>query len=68
VAGTGEGGFACDNGPATAAALSGPAGIAVDPTGDLFIADTYSGRIRMVTGDGIITTIAGHGNYPKYFQ
>jgi trimeric autotransporter adhesin len=59
VAGTGTAGFSGDGGPATSAALNGPAGIAVDGNGNLYIADTNNNRIRQVTADGIIQTIAG---------
>ena len=40
VAGNGTEGYSGDNGPATAAELDGPAGVAVDAAGDLFIADS----------------------------
>ena len=40
VAGNGNAGYSGDNGPATAAELDGPNGVAVDSAGDLFIADT----------------------------
>jgi sugar lactone lactonase YvrE len=70
VAGNGTQGFSGDGGPATQAALSGAAAIAVDPAGNLFIADRPSAAstispaadnnsIRMVNTAGIITTIAG---------
>jgi len=61
VAGNGSEGFSGDGGPATSASLMGPWGVAVDPAGNLYIADTYSDRIRKVTG-GTITTVAGNGN------
>src|SRR5437773_840096 len=62
VAGTGTGGFSGDGGPATAAELSGPRGVAVDGAGNLFIADTGNSRIRRVdAGTGTITTVAGGG-------
>ena len=51
--------FAGDGGPATAALLGYPGGVAVDGTGNLFIADAGNGRIRKVTSDGIINTVAG---------
>ncbi len=62
VAGTGEQGFAGDGGPATSAVLDSPAGIAVDSSGNLFIADTHNQRIREVyAATGLINTIAGTG-------
>ncbi len=54
-------GYSGDGGPATAALLTRPYGVAVDSIGNLFIADTYNNRIRKVSTDGIITTIAGSG-------
>jgi sugar lactone lactonase YvrE len=59
VAGTGTAGFGGDEGPATSAALDTPRGVAVDDAGDIFIADTGNQRIRLVTPDGAIHTIAG---------
>jgi sugar lactone lactonase YvrE len=70
VAGTRSNGFSGDGGPATQATLSGAAAIAVDPFGNLFIADrpsaastispaTDNNRIRMVNASGVITTIIG---------
>ena len=60
VAGSGSAGFGGDGGPAAAAKLSDPAGIDVDPQGNLYITDKGNVRIRKVSG-GIITTIAGTG-------
>lgn len=60
VAGNGTEGYGGDNGPATSAILDTPTGIAVDSSGNLYIADTNNNRIREVSG-GIITTIAGTG-------
>jgi hypothetical protein len=54
-----NGGFSGDNGPATDARLNGPRGLAVDALGNLFIADYYNNRVRKVTPDGVITTVAG---------
>jgi cysteine-rich repeat protein len=61
IAGTGVRGFVGDGGAATSAALDAPRGIAVDPRGRLFIADTGNHRVRRVDPDGTITTIAGNG-------
>ena len=64
VAGTGAAGFGGDGGPAAAAQLNGPGGLAVDAAGDLFIADVGNYRLREVTGTtGVISTIAGNGSY-----
>ncbi len=61
VAGTGVGAFAGDGGPATAAQLYYPTGLAVDGRGTLYIADAGNHRVRKVTPDGTITTVAGDG-------
>ncbi|HEX5000694.1 MAG TPA: hypothetical protein VFY29_20895 [Terriglobia bacterium] len=61
VAGTGVGDFGGDDGPATAAWLNRPRGLAFDPAGNLFIGDTDNARLRMVTPAGSITTVAGTG-------
>jgi hypothetical protein len=61
VAGTGMAGFSGDGGPATAAELNFPIGIASDPWGNLFICDRLNNRVRMVDGSGVINTIAGSG-------
>ena len=61
VAGSGTGGFSGDRGPAVSAQLNYPYSVAVDASGNLFIADTLNHRIRKVTPDGIITTVAGSG-------
>src|SRR5205814_5553702 len=62
IAGNGNAGFAGDGGPATAASLSGPMGVALDGAGNVFIADTTNHRIRKVSTAGIIRTVAGTGN------
>ncbi|MBB5061413.1 sugar lactone lactonase YvrE [Granulicella aggregans] len=62
VAGSATGGFAGDGGAATSAELSDPTAVAVDSSGNLYIADTGNQRIRKVTKTtGFITTIAGNG-------
>lgn len=50
-----------DGGPARGACLVRPEGVAVDSASRVFIADSGQNRVRMVSGDGIITTIAGTG-------
>jgi len=59
IAGIGAAGFSGDGALATAAALSSPRGVAADSDGNVFIADTGNNRIRQITPDGIIHTIAG---------
>ncbi len=53
-----------DGGPATTAAIAGPGGVAVDPSGDLFIADTGNNRVRMVSPQGVITIVTANVNGP----
>jgi len=62
VAGNGSLGYSGDNGAATSASLNNPSGVAVDSNGNIYIADTYNSRLRMVTPGGIITTVAGNGS------
>jgi uncharacterized protein (TIGR03437 family) len=57
-AGNGTQGFSGDGGQATAAELSQPEGLAVDSSGNLYIADGGNYRIRMVTQAGVISTVA----------
>jgi uncharacterized protein (TIGR03437 family) len=60
VAGSGSGGYYGDGGPATSATLYGPSGVAVDASGNIFIADTFNNVIREVTAsNGYISTVAG---------
>ncbi|GLF95292.1 NHL domain-containing protein [Streptomyces yaizuensis] len=61
VAGSGVAGFLGDGGPATAARLNLPLGVAVDAAGSLYIAEYHNHRVRKVTPDGTITTVAGTG-------
>jgi trimeric autotransporter adhesin len=62
VGGDGTPGYSGDDGPATSAIFSYPYGVSVGASGNIYIADTYNHRIRMVTkGTGIITTVAGNG-------
>lgn len=66
-AGTGLGGYGGDGGPATAARLWYPSGVAVDPIGNIYIADQRNDRIRKVDTFGVITTVAGTG-IPGYMN
>ena len=61
VAGNGTNGFSGDGGAATNASLCLPRGVAMDASGNLFIADMNNNRIRKVNTNGIITTVAGIG-------
>jgi uncharacterized protein (TIGR03437 family) len=61
-AGTGDVGYAGDNGLATKAVLNNPVGLAMDAAGNVYIADANEFRIRVVSTSGIITTIAGSGH------
>jgi len=64
-AGNGTLGFSGDGGPATAAQIDLPEGLTVDEVGNLYMADpgTLVSRVRKVSTSGIITTIAGNGDY-----
>jgi hypothetical protein len=62
IAGNGVMGYSGDGRTATSAQLNAPWGIAVDSAGNLYIADTNNNRVRKVTTDGVIHTIAGNGS------
>ncbi|MCD6013490.1 MAG: hypothetical protein K0Q79_3352 [Flavipsychrobacter sp.] len=57
----GMGGYSGDGGPATAAKLHAPLGIAIDAIGNIYFSDVYNQRIRKINTSGIITSIAGTG-------
>jgi hypothetical protein len=61
VAGDGTAGFAGDGGPATSAELRSPFGVAPLPDGGFLVDDSGNSRIRRVSSDGVITTVAGNG-------
>ena len=59
VAGKSAFSFSGDGGPATNASMNHPLGVAIDSRGNLFIADSGNNRLREVTTDGVINTVAG---------
>ena len=61
IAGIGYSGFTGDGGIDTLAKISGPYGICLDNSGNLYFADRNNNRIRMINTSGIITTVAGNG-------
>jgi trimeric autotransporter adhesin len=63
-AGSPDGGYAGDGGPAVLAEINHPFGVALDGAGNLYIADTYNYRVRRVdAASGVITTVAGNGTH-----
>jgi sugar lactone lactonase YvrE len=60
IAGNGTYGFSGDGGPAISAQVGYPQGITIDKLGNLFFVD--GNRIRKISTDGIINTVAGNGN------
>ncbi len=65
VAGDGTAGYV--DGPASQAQFNGPIGIAVAASGNIYVADAYNDRIRMITTDGQVSTVAGNGT-PGYID
>ncbi|HEX2271948.1 MAG TPA: hypothetical protein VHH35_20565, partial [Pyrinomonadaceae bacterium] len=63
VAGDGTAGYV--DGPAAQARFNGPIGVAVDAAGNLYVADTYNDRVRKISADGQVATVAGAGQ-PGY--
>lgn len=62
IAGSGTAGYSGDGGPAAAAQLSRPGGVAIDSEGNLYIADSAASVIRKVDArTGLISTVAGTG-------
>src|ERR1041384_5877066 len=63
IAGDGRAAYA--DGPANQAQFNGPIGVAVDAHGNIYVADSYNDRIRLITPDGRVSTVAGKGT-PGY--
>jgi len=61
VAGNGSGGFSGDGGQATAAEIQSAYGLAIDATGNIYIADQANCRVRKVNTNGVMSTLAGTG-------
>ena len=61
VAGTGTAGFSGDNGPATAAQMRTPTGVAGTADGGYVFSDQGNSRVRRISPSGVVTTIAGNG-------
>ncbi|MGP8243002.1 MAG: hypothetical protein ACLQVN_00615 [Bryobacteraceae bacterium] len=61
AAGNGLESYSGDGGPAAVAQLNTPAGVALDSSGNLFVADTLNHRVRKISPAGVITTVAGNG-------
>lgn len=61
IAGNGSSTFGGDGGPATAASLYYPGGVAVNAGGGILIADNLHNRIRLINSAGVINTVAGNG-------
>ena len=67
IAGTGDAGYNGDGGPALEASLAGPSGLTLDPGGNVYIADTFNGRIRKIDRQtGLITSVVGDGSEFRY--
>lgn len=67
IAGNGGTGYTGDGGPAIAASLNNPEAVAIDSAGNLYIADSINNRIRKVTTNGNIITIAGSSSAGGYW-
>ncbi len=62
LVGTGVPGFSGDGGPAALAQVNHPRGLALSPDGSLYFADWFNNRVRRISPDGIISTVAGGGS------
>ena len=55
----GSGAFGSANGTGSAASFNNPAGVAVDASGNVYVADTFNHQIRKITPAGVVSTLAG---------
>ena len=63
IAGTGACSYSGDGGKATAATLCRPQGLAIDTTGNIYVADSVNSVVREIGINGFISTVAGTGDY-----
>ena len=68
IAGNGKAGFSGDGGPAVQAELNDPQGMVADPNGTIYFADSGNNRVRSISPNGTITTVAGNGQVPTNAQ
>ncbi len=59
----GNGSFGSTDGTGSAASFYSPSSVAVDLTGNVYVADTSNSKIRKITSDGVVTTLAGSGSF-----
>lgn len=65
IAGNSSGGFSGDGGPAVQALFTFPGQLAMGADDSLYVLDSGNARIRRISKDGIVTTVAGNGQRPS---
>jgi sugar lactone lactonase YvrE len=63
LVGTGIPGFSGDRGPAIQAQINNPGGLAIDANNNIYFADRNNLRVRRISPDGTINTVAGNGSH-----